>query len=495
MNVSIETLATTRLSEDDIMRNRLSFSKMLLGIGLIGLTTSWASIARADLRWVETVEVLPTASVVAVPRTYLVPSTYVVPTTVVGTSSVIYPTTVIGTSSVIYPTSTTANVYRYVPTTYYAPTSYVVPRSYRSYRAFRPRRYVETTYIDTYPTTLTPTYYVSPTTYLSSTSYVTSTGLLATSIDICGDVTTAPAYSAPTNAGNGANSGATSPKNTQKSTDAGERRPGATLDSVVAEEPDYRIEPNQPVRDGSLNTTQGSNEPVRSFDNTATGSEATRETLKPSNVTETPKPAVKPLPRPETLAKPKDAAPVNEASVIPPPPRVTPPATSKDTAKKPSTADTKIPIAPPTPPIPSDPDPINPSNNEPPPIDSLPALPAPGSDEPTRRDARKPVYPSNNLIRPKRNVLEGKIVSADSLSPEENVEVVITDRSGRYIDRTARTNAFGEFAITLPEGDWTIKVTMPSGRTLAVGQGEVTASAGKIIDMYGRDLRNLVIKR
>ena len=38
-------------------------------------------------------------------------------------------------------------------------------------------------------------------------------------------------------------------------------------------------------------------------------------------------------------------------------------------------------------------------------------------------------------------------------------------------------------------------LTTESSRTLAVGQGQVTAAAGKIIDMYGRDLANLVIKR
>ena len=116
-----------------IMRYRLPFTKLALGVCLVGL----ASTARGDLRWVEDVAVIPTTSVVELPRTYLVPSTYVSPRTYISTSSVVLPTT------------TVANVYDVVPTTYYVPSRYVTSRSYR---AFRPRRYVETTYVSSYPT-------------------------------------------------------------------------------------------------------------------------------------------------------------------------------------------------------------------------------------------------------------------------------------------------------------------------------------------------------
>lgn len=483
MTVSIETSATTGLCEDMIMRNRLTLTKWALGACLLGWNFASLPTARADLRWVETVDVVPTASVVELPRTYLVPSSYVVPRSYVTTSSVIVPTTL------------SANVYDVMPTAYYVPTAYV---SSRYYRAFRPRRYVETTYVSSYPTSLTPTYYLSPTTYLSSSSFVTSTGLVATSSDLCCEMAAAPAMRVAPNPGMAA------PSETQKSADAFDRRPGAILNSTVADGPNYSTEANRPVRDDSLNTTKGMSDPLGSSGTRnalpGNGSDLTRDPLKSSAVGD-------PNNSGSTSAtfdpiKPKETATVKDVTGSPSAPITkTAPTTKplKESATKGSvTLDPKTAIPPPispTPPVPTDPDPIAPGSGEPPAIESIPGFPDAKPEVGGRRNSYKPVVPSTPGLRPKRNILEGKIVSADSLNPEENVEVVITDRSGRYIDRTTRTNAFGQFAITLPEGDWTIKVTMPSGRTLAVGQGQVTAAAGKIIDMYGRDLANLVIKR
>jgi hypothetical protein len=108
----------------------------------------------------------------------------------------------------------------------------------------------------------------------------------------------------------------------------------------------------------------------------------------------------------------------------------------------------------------------------------------------------RPVIPSNTLRDlTRRNVLRGRVVSADSRRIEEGVEVVVSDRLGRFVDRRTQTDADGLFAVSLPEGDWTIKVTMPSGRTLAVSEGDITATAGRVLDKYGRDLTNLVISR
>jgi hypothetical protein len=73
--------------------------------------------------------------------------------------------------------------------------------------------------------------------------------------------------------------------------------------------------------------------------------------------------------------------------------------------------------------------------------------------------------------------------------------VILVDRQGRFADRTTRTDANGRFSLALPEGDWTIVLTMPSGRELPVEEGLVTASAGKVSDRWGRELSNLVISR
>ena len=55
------------------------------------------------------------------------------------------------------------------------------------------------------------------------------------------------------------------------------------------------------------------------------------------------------------------------------------------------------------------------------------------------------------------------------------------------------TDAVGRFAVKVPDGDWTVKVTMPSGRVYAVSQ--ITVSNGAITDDSGRDIPSLVITR
>ena len=40
--------------------------------------------------------------------------------------------------------------------------------------------------------------------------------------------------------------------------------------------------------------------------------------------------------------------------------------------------------------------------------------------------------------------------------------------------------AFGRFAVKVPDGDWVVKVTMPSGRVYPVS--EITVSNGMITD-------------
>jgi hypothetical protein len=47
--------------------------------------------------------------------------------------------------------------------------------------------------------------------------------------------------------------------------------------------------------------------------------------------------------------------------------------------------------------------------------------------------------------------------------------------------------------LKLPDGDWTVKVAMPSGRVYAVSQ--ITISGGQITDDVGRDIPSLIITR
>ena len=71
--------------------------------------------------------------------------------------------------------------------------------------------------------------------------------------------------------------------------------------------------------------------------------------------------------------------------------------------------------------------------------------------------------------------------------------MIVSSRAGNFVDRVATTNAFGQYAVKLPDGDWTVKVAMPSGNVYAVSQ--ITISGGKITDNFGRDIPSLTINR
>jgi hypothetical protein len=104
-----------------------------------------------------------------------------------------------------------------------------------------------------------------------------------------------------------------------------------------------------------------------------------------------------------------------------------------------------------------------------------------------RRESKKPVYT--------RNILRGKVISAESKSPEEGVTVIISNMTKQFADRQAMTDADGEFKVSLPDGDWAVKVKMPSGTIFTVRSDYVTASNGKITDSSGRIIADCVITR
>ena len=97
-------------------------------------------------------------------------------------------------------------------------------------------------------------------------------------------------------------------------------------------------------------------------------------------------------------------------------------------------------------------------------------------------------------IRPElRNVLFGRVKARDTSEPEEGVRVSISNRQNTSERREALTDAFGRFAMRVPDGDWTVSVTMPSGRVYSVSQ--IIVSNGQITDEIGRDVPSLVITR
>jgi len=121
-----------------------------------------------------------------------------------------------------------------------------------------------------------------------------------------------------------------------------------------------------------------------------------------------------------------------------------------------------------------------------------PALePAPKSGDlgPSRRDSFR--YTPDRSTPAKRNVLQGR-VETSSGDPREGVRVAVSSRTGRPIHRYGTSDALGSFAIGLEDGDWSVEVTMPSGRVYSVRQ--FSAANGQIIDdQEGREIPNLII--
>jgi hypothetical protein len=455
------------------MKRSHLFSLTVIVLGL-------ASSAQAQFRVVETMTVLPTSSIVGLPRTYYVPTSYIVPTSYVSSTSV------------IVPTSTT--VYDIAPTAYvYQPTTYVST----SYLRYRPGRVVERTYYRRVPSRLTPTYYVSPTSYLLPTTVVTESSLVASSTGMCCGSEIASSAPVTPVAPPAKETATTKSVESTPATDRG------VIDSTVRVEDDEK-DPLGPAKDEALKTTNGSASAPAPREAVPSTPPNTRRDLTSnppisdtppvsSKVDPAPSAPISPAPVAKSPAATTSPAATNPAPKPAPPAAVTTPvpAVSKPAAKPdPKAIDPKTSIPPPKS---SAVDPIAPSVDEPPPVDGLP-FPDLKAEETNRRSAQKPVY-SNTAERALRNVLQGKIVSADNLKPEEGVQVVLTDRTGRFLDRTTKTDTKGMFALSLPEGDWAIKVTMPSGRVVAVDQGVVTATAGRVLDRYGRDLKNLIIQR
>jgi hypothetical protein len=124
-------------------------------------------------------------------------------------------------------------------------------------------------------------------------------------------------------------------------------------------------------------------------------------------------------------------------------------------------------------------------------------LGGPGAgSSPIRREAQKPVDLTRSRPQARFNrdhILEGKVISSETKQGEDGVRVIVSSRPGNFVDRVVTTDAFGRYAVKLPDGDWSVKVAMPSGRVYEVSQ--ITISAGQITDSLGRDVPSLTITR
>ncbi|MFO0891827.1 MAG: hypothetical protein U0790_22155 [Isosphaeraceae bacterium] len=111
-----------------------------------------------------------------------------------------------------------------------------------------------------------------------------------------------------------------------------------------------------------------------------------------------------------------------------------------------------------------------------------------------RRDNMRPVIPTTRSIRSEyRNVLVGIVRARETDEPEDGVRISVSSRDNPDVEKVAMSNAFGKFAVRVPDGDWTVRVTMPSGRIYPVSQ--ITVSNGMVFDDSGRDIPSLIITR
>lgn len=406
----------------------------------------------------ETIDWMPTSRVlsVSVPTTYVATSSYAIPTTFA--------------TPTVYATS-------YVTERVLArPASVVVPTYYET--RFRPslfgRRLIPTgrTYYATsyFPTTLYyPTSYYVPTISTLPTSFVSVPSVVDRAV-----VTT----------------GATIVRESSACCpDAIAMGPATVTTRPIV--PERSTRPNAepaPQRRPSVQSEPG-------FDD---------EPALESGVEPLPAPAATPRPRAQTPpargSAPAEAREAPERVQSPPSPQA--PQERRQSTARPD-GETPPPVAPidemePTPlPAPVAPDddddlvPLAPAGTD----DLLPAPTEMGLlDNSIRREAQRPVFTPTRPPEPEvRNILFGRVRERDTREPEEGVRVFLANRGNTFEERAAMTDAFGRFAVRLPDGDWDVKVEMPSGRVYTVSQ--ITVDRGLITDDQGRDIPSLTITR
>lgn len=323
-----------------------------------------------------------------------------------------------------------------VPTYTLSPTTYILPTYYRAASYVAPRRIVERPIYTT-------TSYEFPTTTFYPTAYYYPTAveypLVSTAWSCCDGVAPSTIRTVPAETTPMPRAGGTTPPA------ASERIP-----SEVESTPAAAASPQAPKPEEHAPYAE------------------------PPRRTETERPH--PL-EPGAVSPPAPTAPVEdkEMNTIPSPP------TRREVPEKKKKAGAATP-------------PVAPTSAEPPagtPIEPPLQLP----EETIRHQAKKPVTPFANRPTPRssESILAGKVVSHETGSVEEGVRITISNRLQSYPDRVEKTDALGRFAVRLPDGDWSIKVTMPSGRTYAVSN--ITVSNGKLTDDLGRDIPSLTITR
>jgi len=360
---------------------------------------------------------------------YGIPTAYVLPTSYYPTAYIYPSAAYVSPTSYVYPTSYAATSYDLTPT------SYLVPAvSYRRSLLF-PWRYVAR---PTYATALayTPTAYYTPTVY-SPTVYsptVYSPTVYSPTVYTTSYSTTVLDY----------------PVVTSSTVYCPE---GTTVAAAPARQPQRA--PARPENDERAPTSAAETVPSN-----VPPYESPNPNQPPGGYIPRTGSGVPPAPRPEPGTESPPAVPPYEVPPEPKPGAAGAPTKEVNTALPPPAAI--------------------------PPLDS--------ATTPVRREVKKPVAltPGGSAGRV-ANILEGKVVSSDTRQAEEGVRITVASRAGTFENRIAMTDAYGRYAVRLPDGDWTVNVEMPSGRVYPVSQ--ITISGGQIVDNFGRTIPSLTITR
>ncbi len=413
----------------------------------------WASSAGsnawADEYWVESAAWVPTSSVSILPTSYVTATSYVLPTSF--------------SAPTVYATAFAAE-------SVLSPTSYVVPSYYetRFRRSLFGRRLIPSA-IGQYRAVTgvgvaayTPTTYYRPTSYFPTTLYYPSSYSVPTS------------YVYPTT-----------------------YRTAAVIDrEVVASE--YVVE-SSACCDGSGSVALAAPRVVAPERPSAPAASRPRkpaiQSEPESDYDDDPALSSNVDPAPEPAPRPR--APAGNSGVrTPAPAAATPPAPQAPERVQSTERPDGEPLNQPVSPAPAS------SDSNPP---TPPAAPSgtenllepeiiPDGPGTSRSESRKPVYNTvRSLPAESRNVLFGRVRERETREPEEGVRVLLSSRTGAFTDKVGWTDAFGRFAVKVPDGDWTVKVAMPSGRVYSVS--EITVSNGLISDDEGRDVPSLTITR
>lgn len=112
-------------------------------------------------------------------------------------------------------------------------------------------------------------------------------------------------------------------------------------------------------------------------------------------------------------------------------------------------------------------------------------LPEPSGSPPAPDFPEIPPGP-NQSMRPVPSswgILSGQVLDTKG-RPIERVKLTVRSKTAKFEDQEGVTNAFGQFAISLPEGDWEVVMPMDGGKVvtkaITVSGGEITTDSGRV---------------